>query len=128
FNVPARRKFLKPAETELRRAVEVVQGYALARPDVRFLLRHEGRVLLDAPAAGETAARERVRQLFGAPLADRLEGIPARRRRRGAAPPGSVAGRAGGAGRGRGRGQPGLVGRAWAAARPPHLRLRERQA
>jgi DNA mismatch repair protein MutL len=45
FNVPARRKFLKSQETELRRCLEVVQGYALARPDVRLLLLHEGRAL-----------------------------------------------------------------------------------
>ncbi len=53
FNVPARRKFLKSPETELRRAVEVVQGYALARPDVRWRVLHEDRVLLDVlpPAA-----------------------------------------------------------------------------
>ena len=70
FNVPARRKFLKTAGTELRRSVEVVQGYCLARPDVRFLLRHEGRPLLEAPAAGEGEAgrRERIRQLFGPEL------------------------------------------------------------
>ncbi len=53
FNVPARRKFLKSPQTELRRAMEVVQGYALARPDVRFQVVHEGRELLDAlPAPG----------------------------------------------------------------------------
>src|SRR5688572_30474048 len=33
FNVPARRKFLKAPQTELRRCLEVVQGYALAWPD-----------------------------------------------------------------------------------------------
>src|SRR6185295_8767865 len=48
FNVPARRKFLKGSDTELRRALEAVQGYALARPDVRFTVLHESRALLDA--------------------------------------------------------------------------------
>src|ERR1051325_1730651 len=82
FNVPARRKFLKTASTELRRAVEVVQGYCLTRPEVRFELRHEGRTLLSAPAAGpgETGARERIRQLFGAALADDLIEIVTARR------------------------------------------------
>src|SRR5258708_6521245 len=73
FNVPARRKFLKSTETELRRALEVVQGYALARPEVRWRLVHEGRVLLDAlPAAGAEGPRQRIAQLFGEALAGRL--------------------------------------------------------
>ena len=70
FNVPARRKFLKAPETELRRALEVVQGYALARPDVHWRVLHESRTLLEAlPAAGPGGPRQRVAQLFGAELA-----------------------------------------------------------
>ena len=78
FNVPARRKFLKASQTELRRALEVVQGYALARPDVRFLVVHEGRTLLDALATpGEVrGARERIAQIFGAAFAAALAEIP----------------------------------------------------
>lgn len=82
FNVPARRKFLKRPQTELRRAVEVVQGYALARPDVRFTLTHEDRLVLEAfatgsrdePAGGDL--RERIAQLFGRELARKLTEIP----------------------------------------------------
>jgi DNA mismatch repair protein MutL len=84
FNVPARRKFLKSPETELRRCLEVVQGYALARPDVRLRVAHEGRTLLDAlpvvaEGAGSAGARERIGQIFGAELASRLAEIPAPR-------------------------------------------------
>ncbi|HKI00560.1 MAG TPA: DNA mismatch repair endonuclease MutL [Thermoanaerobaculia bacterium] len=77
FNVPARRKFLKSPQTELRRCLEVVQGYALARPDVRFQVFHEERELLDAlPAAGTVGPRERIGQIFGAELAKQLVDIP----------------------------------------------------
>jgi DNA mismatch repair protein MutL len=77
FNVPARRKFLKTPQTELRRCLEVVQGYALARPDVRFEVFHEGRELLDAlPAAGAVGPRERIGQIFGPELARQLAEIP----------------------------------------------------
>ncbi|MEA2601392.1 MAG: mismatch repair protein MutL [Acidobacteriota bacterium] len=78
FNVPARRKFLKAPQTELRRCLEIVQGYALARPDVRFQVFHEGRELLDALPAPGTAAgsRERIAQIFGATFAGQLAEIP----------------------------------------------------
>ncbi len=76
FNVPARRKFLKAPETELRRALEVAQGYALARPDVRWRVLHEGRALLDLlPATGPQGPRQRIAQLFGDELASRLVDI-----------------------------------------------------
>jgi DNA mismatch repair protein MutL len=81
FNVPARRKFLKAPQTELRRCLEVVQGYALARPDVRFQVFHEERELLDAlPAAGTVGPRERIGQIFGPDLAKQLVDIPEGRR------------------------------------------------
>ncbi len=78
FNVPARRKFLKRPQTELRRSLEVVQGYALAHPDLRFTLRHEGRALLETLPASDDGEgiRERVGQVFGAALARDLVEIP----------------------------------------------------
>ncbi|MEM7050040.1 MAG: DNA mismatch repair endonuclease MutL [Acidobacteriota bacterium] len=81
FNVPARRKFLKAPATELRRVVEVVQGYALARPDVKFSLQHQGRALLEAPPVKNSStlegARERIAQVFGRPFAGELTPLPA---------------------------------------------------
>ena len=78
FNVPARREFLKSGRTELRRATEVVQGYALSRPEVGFSLYHEGRLLLEAvPASPDAAgARDRIAQIW------RKTGRPPRRHSR----------------------------------------------
>jgi DNA mismatch repair protein MutL len=81
FNVPARRKFLKAPQTELRRSLEVVQAYALARPDVRFRVFHEERELLDALASSTggmeaEGSLERVSQIFGKELARQLAAIP----------------------------------------------------
>ena len=57
FNVPARRKFLRAPETELRHAQESLWGAALARPDVAFELRHGKRTLIGAPAVPDPAQR-----------------------------------------------------------------------
>lgn len=43
FNTPARRKFLKTEQTEYGHCVEVVRRIALARPDVRFTVTHNGK-------------------------------------------------------------------------------------
>ncbi|MEE8523237.1 MAG: DNA mismatch repair endonuclease MutL [Thermoanaerobaculia bacterium] len=78
YNVPARRKFLKRPQTELRRAVEVVQGYALAHPERRFTVVHEGRSLLETVPSSDDGEglRERIRQVFGGALSARLTEIP----------------------------------------------------
>ena len=75
FNVPARRKFLKSRETELRRCVEVVEGYVLARPDVSFRLKSEGRALLDVSAqpSGEDAQSEGLRRRIGEVFGEAFE-------------------------------------------------------
>ena len=78
FNVPARRKFLKRPTTEMRRALEVIQGYALAHPEVGFVVRHDGREVLEAPVVGTGGAArlERIAQLFGRELAEHLVALP----------------------------------------------------
>jgi len=45
FNTPARRKFLKSAQTELGHCVEMVRRVALARPDVAISVLHNGRAI-----------------------------------------------------------------------------------
>ncbi|HTP74820.1 MAG TPA: DNA mismatch repair endonuclease MutL [Burkholderiaceae bacterium] len=44
FNTPARRKFLKSDATELAHCTEALRRHALARPDVEFVLWHDGRL------------------------------------------------------------------------------------
>lgn len=78
FNVPARRKFTKRPQTELRRSMEVVQGYALAHPEVRFQVDHEGRTLLEATPVEDDGegVRQRIGQIFGRDAGRQLQEIP----------------------------------------------------
>jgi len=46
FNVPARRKFLRNPETEAAHLAETVQRYALGRPEVRLVYRHNETTVL----------------------------------------------------------------------------------
>ena len=78
FNVPARKKFMKQPATELRHCLGVMQGYALAHPELRFTVQHEGRALLETvpvQADGE-GLRLRIGQIFGRELSEKLVEIP----------------------------------------------------
>lgn len=61
-NTPARKKFLRTKRTELSHIEEVVRNYALARPEISFLLRIDNRevIRVEAPMTRE----ERLSQLI----------------------------------------------------------------
>jgi DNA mismatch repair protein MutL len=67
FNTPARRKFLRTEPTEFGHCDEVFRRIALARPEVAFTLKHNGRV---SRHLREQPVRERVAALLGAELLD----------------------------------------------------------
>ena len=70
FNTPARRKFLRTAQTEKQRCVDAVKGLALARPAVGFTLTCDGHTTLDLPA--DQSAPDRVRSILGQDLAEAM--------------------------------------------------------
>ncbi|HSB12212.1 MAG TPA: DNA mismatch repair endonuclease MutL [Blastocatellia bacterium] len=70
FNVPARRKFLKSDATESVHITSLVQHYALANPQLSFLLINNGRdVIRVSPAQ---SLKERAYQVLGGALLDKL--------------------------------------------------------
>jgi DNA mismatch repair protein MutL len=70
FNVPARRKFLRSEATESFHLSNLVTHYALAHPEIAFVLTNNGReTLRAAPAAN---LRERAYQIFGAEFLEHL--------------------------------------------------------
>jgi DNA mismatch repair protein MutL len=70
FNTPARRKFMRAEATENYHLTAVLQHYALAYPEVSFVLINQGREVLNlAPAKN---LKERIFQIFGAELVENL--------------------------------------------------------
>ena len=53
FNTPARLKFLKSDTTELGQAIEHISRYAVAYPQVSFLVTHNGQVAINTTGSGE---------------------------------------------------------------------------
>jgi DNA mismatch repair protein MutL len=69
FNLPARKKFLRSAQSELRRIIAVIQGYALSFPETGFILRESGKDILSYPPG---SLRERVEIVLGGELSTSL--------------------------------------------------------
>lgn len=63
FNVPARRKFLRSAQTEFLHILELVRSFSLSRDNLGLLLRHNGRQAFNISAAA--GALDRVGLVFG---------------------------------------------------------------
>jgi len=65
YNTPARRKFLRTEKTEYQHIEDVIKRIALSRPDVAFMLRHNGKVTKRFAAVGEEQIASRVGQVCG---------------------------------------------------------------
>jgi DNA mismatch repair protein MutL len=70
FNVPARRKFLRSAATELGHVSAWLTRLGLARPEVHLRLEHQGRRVLEAAPSAEPA--QRAASLLGREVFERL--------------------------------------------------------
>jgi len=75
FNIPARRKFLKSDATESFHIANLVQHYALANPQLAFLLVNNGRDVIRVTPA--TSLKERAYQVLGAALLEKLVEVDA---------------------------------------------------
>lgn len=62
FNIPARRKFLKSDNTEIRHIVNEFQKIALAHPDLRFSLHHNNNEIYNLVSSN---LRQRIIGIFG---------------------------------------------------------------
>lgn len=75
FNVPARKKFLKRAQTELSHISEGLVRLAMCRPQVGFRLRTEHKTLLDVPPGVEADPKARLARILGAKVANGLHPV-----------------------------------------------------
>ncbi len=70
FSIPARKAFLKSVATELGHVTEVVTRLALANPTVHLVLRHNGKLVYEVPAAA--GLKDRIGLFFGGDVQDAL--------------------------------------------------------
>ncbi len=70
FNVPARKKFLRTAQTEMGHISEQIARIALVHPEVEFRVTHNGRVVHHLRATEQM--RGRIADFFGRELAENL--------------------------------------------------------
>lgn len=62
FNVPARRRFLKSDQTELRNLITTFQHIALVYPDVAFTFVSDDEIIYDLPVG---TCKQRIENIFG---------------------------------------------------------------
>ncbi len=72
FNTPARRNFMKGTPTEFRHIYQTVSRYAIAFPEIRFVLQSGDEVVLRAKS---TTIAERLNEVFGDKFTDSLVGF-----------------------------------------------------
>ncbi len=72
YNIPARRKFLKSDNTEMRHIVNEFQKIVLAHPDIRFSLYHNDNEVYNLP---DTNLRQRIVNVFGKQINQELISI-----------------------------------------------------
>ncbi|QEL20004.1 DNA mismatch repair endonuclease MutL [Limnoglobus roseus] len=70
YSVPARKKFLKSAATEIGRTTDIVEWLALSHPGLHIVLRHNGKLVYDIPASASFT--DRVALFFGGNVRDGL--------------------------------------------------------
>lgn len=74
FNTPARRQHLRSGAAELKRVSDLICAVALARPEVAFHLRHEGRLLFSSAGRGD--CRHVLIDVFGRETAGQFVPLP----------------------------------------------------
>lgn len=82
YATPARLKFLKSPRSELNAAVDIIERLAMAHPDIRFKLTHDGRTLRDFPALTQDwliAAPQRLEKVLGAGFAANVAAVEGER-------------------------------------------------
>ncbi|QDF66069.1 DNA mismatch repair endonuclease MutL [Shewanella sp. SNU WT4] len=76
FNTPARRRFLKSDKTEFTHIDEWLKRIALARPDIHFVLSHNGKPVRQLrPAMTDSQYIQRLSQIGGKAFAESAIGI-----------------------------------------------------
>ncbi len=82
YAIPARLKFLKSPRSELTAVVDIIERLAMAHPDVRFRLSHDGRSVRDFPALTQdwlSAAPQRLEKILGVGFAANTVAVDALR-------------------------------------------------
>lgn len=76
FNTPARRKFLRTERTELLQIEQVLKRILFSRFDIHFLVKHQQKILYNAPIATTTEEQEkRLAQILGKEFINEVIGI-----------------------------------------------------